>query len=100
GPAETSPLALHDALPIWTPQLGKEIVATLRALVGQQSGDIQKRRRGTAYIGRAVQVLVQFRDFASAEELMNLFIELFPQYGESRSEEHTSNSSHVKISYA
>ena len=66
-----------------TPQLGKEIVATLRALVGQQSGDIQKRRRGTAYIGRAVQVLVQFRDFASAEELMNLFIELFPQYGES-----------------
>lgn len=65
-----------------TPTLGKEIVASLRSLVGQPGGDVRRLKHETSHMGRAVQLLVQFRDFASAEELMNLFIELFPQYGD------------------
>ena len=65
-----------------TPTLGKELVASLRSLVKQSSGDVRRLKHETSSMGRAVQLLVQFRDFARAEELVNLFIELFPQYGE------------------
>ncbi|KAF4126578.1 pentatricopeptide repeat-containing protein PET309 [Geosmithia morbida] len=63
-----------------TPQLGKQIVASLRRLVGEPGNDVRKLKLETRKIGRAVQLLVMFRDFTSVEELVNLFTDLFPQY--------------------
>lgn len=64
-----------------TPQLGRQIVASLQKLVNESGGNDSRRLRlETRKIGRAVQLLVLFRDFGSVEKVVNLFMDLFPQY--------------------
>lgn len=67
-----------------TSAMGRQVLTSLQALVNQKTGDVRRLKLETRAMGRAVQLLVQFRDFVGTEELMSLFIDLFPEYRESK----------------
>ncbi|ODA77934.1 hypothetical protein RJ55_06537 [Drechmeria coniospora] len=70
-----------------TRRLGKEFVEHLRALLPTRAagspkayGDVVEIRRQTQGIGRAIMLLVELRDFGTAEELVNIYSELFANH--------------------
>ncbi|PNY23127.1 Pentatricopeptide repeat-containing protein [Tolypocladium capitatum] len=80
-----------------TRQLGREFVKHLRRMlpapvhsgpeqkdngssVATAPGSLMELRKQTQGIGRAVMLLVELRDFATAEELVNVYAEIFPEY--------------------
>ncbi|UNI13430.1 DNA helicase [Purpureocillium takamizusanense] len=79
-----------------TRKLGREIVQRLRAMlpvtVARGSRDVadepptntpqglMELRMQTRGIGRAIRLLVELREFATAEELINVYAEVFPKY--------------------
>lgn len=80
-----------------TRKLGKEFVKHLRCLlptpegagpkqkdkgapVSNAPGSLMELRKQTQGIGRAIMLLVELRDFATAEELVNIYAEIFPEY--------------------
>ncbi|KAL4722824.1 hypothetical protein ACLX1H_010062 [Fusarium chlamydosporum] len=44
------------------------------------AGNVADLKLSTPEIGRAIALLVELREFGSIEELMSLFVEIFPQY--------------------
>lgn len=78
-----------------TRQLGREIVKHLRAMLPVQGAKgsrgvaglpwantprgLVELRRQTQGIGRAIMLLVELRDFTTAEELVNVYAEVFPK---------------------
>ncbi|KAL7950124.1 hypothetical protein V8C42DRAFT_190073 [Trichoderma barbatum] len=75
-----------------TRQLGKEFVGHLRSMLvhetkGRDSNavatlpsDIRHLKKQTKSIGRAIKLLVELRDFTTAEEVMNLYSSMFPKH--------------------
>ncbi|POR36226.1 Pentatricopeptide repeat-containing protein [Tolypocladium paradoxum] len=80
-----------------TRELGKEFVKHLRCMLpapedgsakqkdkgipeSNTPGSLMELRRQTQGIGRAIMLLVELRDFATAEELVNIYAEIFPEY--------------------
>lgn len=75
-----------------TRQLGKEFVVHLRSLFirnasgGEAHGvstlpsDIRHLKKQTKSIGRAIKLLVELRDFTTAEEVIRLYSGMFPKY--------------------
>ncbi|KAM5348042.1 hypothetical protein ACJ41O_007866 [Fusarium nematophilum] len=46
------------------------------------AGNITRLREESQHVGRAITLLVELRELGSAEELMSLFAQVFPQYQE------------------
>ncbi|KAF4973853.1 hypothetical protein FZEAL_9199 [Fusarium zealandicum] len=44
------------------------------------AGNLAKLREESQHVGRAIMLLVELRELGSAEELMSLFAQVFPQY--------------------
>ncbi|KND88766.1 Pentatricopeptide repeat-containing protein [Tolypocladium ophioglossoides CBS 100239] len=80
-----------------TRRLGREFVKHLRCMlpkpvdggpkqrdngtpVSNAPGSLMELRKQTQGIGRAIMLLVELRDFATAEELVNMYAEIFPEY--------------------
>ncbi|KAF7560522.1 hypothetical protein G7046_g3609 [Stylonectria norvegica] len=79
-----------------TRSLGKDFLTHFRESVAAGNSDPAQTTSGTSYtkaspmvtqlntdshtVGRAIMLLVQLRDFSSAEELVTLYSELFPQF--------------------
>ncbi|RFU77265.1 hypothetical protein TARUN_4941 [Trichoderma arundinaceum] len=73
-------------------QLGKEFVNHLRSMLVHDAGrrdahavstlpsDIRHLKKQTKSIGRAIKLLVELRDFTTAEEVVNLYSSMFPKY--------------------
>ncbi|KAM0432786.1 hypothetical protein ACHAPT_004488 [Fusarium lateritium] len=47
---------------------------------GGDAGNLTRLRDDSQHVGRAIALLVELRDVASAEELMSLFSQVFPEY--------------------
>ncbi|KAF4993936.1 hypothetical protein FGRMN_6124 [Fusarium graminum] len=54
--------------------------ATDRKNGATEASNISELKGETAQIGRAVALLVELREFGSIEELMSLFVQVFPRY--------------------
>ncbi|EHK22168.1 uncharacterized protein TRIVIDRAFT_150748 [Trichoderma virens Gv29-8] len=75
-----------------TRQLGKEFVSHLRSMLLHEArgrdtrtvstlpSDIRHLKKQTKSIGRAIKLLVELRDFTTAEEVMNLYSSMFPKH--------------------
>lgn len=75
-----------------TRQLGKEFVTHLRSMLIHEAqgrgakavatlpSDIRHLKKQTKSIGRAIKLLIDLRDFATAEEVINLYSSMFPKY--------------------
>ncbi|KAK0764264.1 hypothetical protein N5P37_003662 [Trichoderma harzianum] len=75
-----------------TRQLGKEFVGHLRSMLIHETrgrdanavstlpSDIRHLKKQTKSIGRAIKLLVELRDFTTAEEVMNLYSSMFPKH--------------------
>ncbi|KAM0259041.1 hypothetical protein ACHAQJ_003541 [Trichoderma viride] len=75
-----------------TRQLGKEFVGHLRSMLIRETrgrdvhavstlpNDIRHLKKQTKSIGRAIKLLVELRDFTTAEEVINLYSGMFPKY--------------------
>ncbi|KAL6881264.1 TPR-like protein [Trichoderma novae-zelandiae] len=75
-----------------TRQLGKQFVGHLRSMLvhegrGRDAGavstlpsDIRHLKKQTKSIGRAIKLLVELRDFKTAEEVMSLYSSMFPRH--------------------
>ncbi|KAL7784058.1 hypothetical protein V8C37DRAFT_396516 [Trichoderma ceciliae] len=75
-----------------TRQLGKEFVSHLRSMLIHETrgrdahavstlpSDIRHLKKQTKSIGRAIKLLVELRDFTTAEAVINLYSSMFPQY--------------------
>ncbi|KAF4426585.1 coxI translation CYA5 [Fusarium acutatum] len=44
------------------------------------SSNLARLRAETKFVGRAITLLTELRDFGSVEELMSLFVEIFPEF--------------------
>ncbi|KAL7937907.1 hypothetical protein V8C35DRAFT_290251 [Trichoderma chlorosporum] len=76
-----------------TRQLGKEFVGHLRSMLIRETrerdasaistlpSEIRHLKKQTKSIGRAIKLLVELRDFTTAEEVMNLYSGIFPKRG-------------------
>ncbi|PTB70791.1 TPR-like protein [Trichoderma citrinoviride] len=75
-----------------TRQLGKEFVGHLRSMLAHETSgrdaravstlprDIRHLKKQTKSVGRAIKLLVELRDFKTAEEVMNLYSSIFPKH--------------------
>ncbi|KAL6884126.1 TPR-like protein [Trichoderma longibrachiatum] len=75
-----------------TRQLGKEFVSHLRSMLVHETrgrdaravstlpGDIWHLKKQTKSVGRAVKLLIELRDFKTAEEVMSLYSSMFPRH--------------------
>ncbi|KOS18036.1 Pentatricopeptide repeat-containing protein [Escovopsis weberi] len=72
--------------------MGKELIDMLRAMrdrrqegdmsIAPVAGDLTALRKQTKHIGRAIRLLVELRDFSSAEELANLYAGVMGKHGQ------------------
>ncbi|KAM0563309.1 hypothetical protein ACHAPJ_001027 [Fusarium lateritium] len=46
----------------------------------KDASNITRLREETHHVGRAITLLVELREFGSVEELMSLFVQIFPEY--------------------
>ncbi|CAJ0549535.1 Ff.00g031480.m01.CDS01 [Fusarium sp. VM40] len=83
-----------------TKNLGKELVEYFRqaaeatqtadrSVLGEKpnatdASNLNDLKAETAQVGRAISLLVELREFGSVEELMSLFVQVFPQYQSSK----------------
>src|SRR5690606_39436263 len=92
APTGIASLPLHDALPIWYGDAGEALVT---------HGDVNKVAfTGSTAVGKAIARSVAGTDKKVTLELGGKGANIVFDDAPIRSEEHSLNSSHVKISYA
>ena len=63
-----------------TSKLASQVVASLQQVAQSPHQNRIRLRQETQGLGQAIQLMVAFRDFARVEELLGLFVEIFPEY--------------------